>query len=1278
MKTTLCTVSTKTLPASLLSLAFPITGSLLSSLHAADVQAVTNNGDWMAAGTWSDNAVPSAGNDYFVPSGIAIDGYEVGSTANNNAGTVNRIFGGKSLTIQNGGALYLDSQHNTSYPDWYYSIPGLTLADGSSLHFRGGAGTDFFLPQGFAVAADATAAIRHSAGSYDQRVDLGPITGPASATIQVIASQFSTQGGAFNKDNYAKIANSEYAGNWFIDATAATAGKNVRLRADAPNALGTGTVTIGRQAILQNNAAGGLDSLTGIVLQETSSLANLGSGWTNPAGSLALHAGTLQLGSGGFGTASIASLNHGGGILQLDIGPNPGQSDRIVLSGDYTTDNGPIDLYLGADPGANVYDLITYGGALNGTPDILLVTPSRLIPAYSNGSGNNDKITVSFSGATADLVWKGGDPVNPNTWDTDITPNFDNGGTPDKFLTIDSVTFDDTAASFTPTVSGTVIPRAVTFNNSANAYTLGGTAIGGTASLVKNGSADLTITSANTHSGGTTLNAGRLRIGNNAAAGSGTLAINGGVLSGNDGDTAADPVVNGTARTISAPVSINSGFTLGNAVNNGAIHFSGPVTLAANAVVTVESGTGMDLSGVLGGTGNIEYKRSTHPQALWNWTNAGNTFTGDITITSGRLRFNPAGNSDTALGNASNKIVFNGEPVATFGNGQGTASLQQTVGQAATIAATREIVINAGKEGTLYTWGSQNFTVNAPVTGGGALRKEDGGTLILTAANTYTGGTKVTNGIVRATHNNAFGTGDVIAGAWRNPAQDPETAATLTSRIELSDVTVVNNFVLDSRAQTGFLGPLTAVGGALSVVNGNVTISANVGNGGHLASSGAGSVLRINGAINSLNGVTPNARVGIVEVGGGGNYATFNVGEGTLRLVATNGVNPAAQLNIASSAAATFDLNGHNQTLARLTRGGFAGAVTNTAETPSVLTIDNTVDHTFAGTTGNGIGSLSLVKSGPARLTLTGAASHTGPTQVQSGALYVNAPLSASHVTVSAGGAYGGTGTVTETITTSGTLAPGDGVGQLFTNSTVTFEPGSGYQWEIGDWNGSAAGTDWDLIDALELVLNATQANKLVVTVTGIPANFSETAKTFEIARSADPITGFNAAAIEVQTSGFPGTGAWTVQQSGSSIELVYAAGSGTPFSNWAIANGIPGADPSDDADNDGVRNGIEFVIGGDPDGADSSHLLPTVSTADPAYLTFAFRRTGASAFYNPSVEYGGDLEGWTAAVHDGTNVIVSTENNFEPGVDLVTVKLLRSSLGGSGKLFARLRVNID
>src|SRR5690606_14688661 len=154
-----------------------------------------------------------------------------------------------------------------------------------------------------------------------------------------------------------------------------------------------------------------------------------------------------------------------------------------------------------------------------------------------------------------------------------------------------------------------------------------------------------------------------------------------------------------------------------------------------------------------------------------------------------------------------------------------------------TIESSREVVINDGKEGTFYVWGSRLMTVNAEIKGGGTLRKEDGGTLRLTAANSYEGGTKLVAGIIRAEHNGAFGTGDVIIGSESNG---------LTNRVELLGVTIDNDFIVNSTGNTGFLGAITATGNALSVVNGDVTISANVGNGGHLASVDD-SVLRING-----------------------------------------------------------------------------------------------------------------------------------------------------------------------------------------------------------------------------------------------------------------------------------------------------------------------------------------------------------------------------------------------------------------------------------------------
>ncbi|RYD62791.1 MAG: hypothetical protein EOP83_13690, partial [Verrucomicrobiaceae bacterium] len=371
----------------LLPLALPLT----CPLQAADVNAITNNGDWMAAATWSDNAIPTAANNYFVPDAIGIDG----DARTANQGSSTRTFAGAALTIQNGGALYLDSVHNSSFPTWTYTIPNLTLQDGASLHVRGGAGTNFALTNGFTIAPNSTVAIRHSAGNYDQRLTLGAITGPSTSTVQIIASQLSTNSGINSKDNYANVASSSFAGNWFIDATASVADKNVRLRADAANALGTGAVTVGRRAILENNAANGFDSLSRIELQNDTSQVKFGNrDWTAPAATLAVTDGIATVGTS---QISVASINQAWGEINMTVGGT--KDGKLITSGNADFTGGEINLtYLG-NPSGKSLDILTYGGTLVTPPVIDTGDTGRVFATVNNGSGSNGKVTVSFAGA---------------------------------------------------------------------------------------------------------------------------------------------------------------------------------------------------------------------------------------------------------------------------------------------------------------------------------------------------------------------------------------------------------------------------------------------------------------------------------------------------------------------------------------------------------------------------------------------------------------------------------------------------------------------------------------------------------------------------------------------------------------------------------------------------------------------------------------------------------------------------------------------------------------
>ena len=163
--------------------------------------------------------------------------------------------------------------------------------------------------------------------------------------------------------------------------------------------------------------------------------------------------------------------------------------------------------------------------------------------------------------------------------------------------------------------------------------------------------------------------------------------------------------------------------------------------------------------------------------------------------------------------------------------------------------------------------------------------------------------------------------------------------------------------------------------------------------------------------------------------------------------------------------------------------------------------------------------------------------------------------------------------------------------------------------------------------------------------------------------------------------------GIYGAMGSGAQFERSYITGTGKlsvttgatgDYNSWLTDNGIAGAGSGTDSDNDGISNGIEFVIGGDPSGpnSNSTSLLPT-GTTDANHLTFVFRRTDAAAAYNPYVQYSSTLTGWTKAQAGVAGVTIGEENDYYgAGIDRVTVKIPRN-LNVGGKLFARLQVEI-
>ena len=298
--------------------------------------------------------------------------------------------------------------------------------------------------------------------------------------------------------------------------------------------------------------------------------------------------------------------------------------------------------------------------------------------------------------------------------------------------TLDLNNFNQTLGSLSG--AGNITLGSATLTAGAdNTSTVASGAISGTGGLAKIGTGSLTLTGANTYSGGTTVSGGALigtstslqgDILNNATVefdqgSSGTYAgsmTGGGALtkrgSGTLALTGANTYSGGT--TIAGGVLIGTSASLqGDIRNNASLVFD---QAASGTYAGVISGSGTFTKS---GAGTLTLSRSS-------------TFTGGASIAGGVLRAGTANvfGAATAVGVASG---------ATFDLNNFSQTLKSVSGGG-------NIALGSA---TLTTGGSNASAVlSGVISGTGSLVKTGGGTLALTGANTYSGGTRVSGGIL--------------------------------------------------------------------------------------------------------------------------------------------------------------------------------------------------------------------------------------------------------------------------------------------------------------------------------------------------------------------------------------------------------------------------------------------------------------------------------------------------------------------------------------------------
>ncbi|HET6250214.1 MAG TPA: autotransporter-associated beta strand repeat-containing protein [Tepidisphaeraceae bacterium] len=634
-----------------------------------------------------------------------------------------------------------------------------------------------------------------------------------------------------------------------------------------------------------------------------------------------------------------------------------------------------------------------------------------LLTAMGNASTQLNAISLRDISSTA---WSGA--VSGNLGGPDN--NFNGGNNYATANGSNFLTFADTDGAgnavanttLTP-VAGAITSGTLSFINSTTAYTLNGGIAG--ASIAVSGSGAVTLNGNNTINSlginssaaitvGGTLTASSIRFGSNSGnlSGTGTLAVPAGglAISSNLGAAAG-----GITQTISLPIT-----------------GSGPISIASMG----------DTSNSGGGNSSIFFIN-----------NGSNSFTGNITITSGLV---DTGANDLPFGNAANTIILNGGGLLANAN--------------TTYANTRNIQL-AGT-GYFRTYGNTTFTIPGIISGTGPLVKTDGGTLQLNGQNTFTGGVQLP-------------VGTISIGASSTP-----TTGTVTSGPLGTGSVTFNGGALTSSGLFTLANPLVFTGNSnvYAGTGGNLTVTGAITGAGTFQNSTTNSnTTFVTGDISGFTGT-----ISYTDNNNGNNFgftgttaASQNAAGASL---AVNGATTSTRsMAIGTASATTFQAGSLSGT------GGIIGPGTNAATITLQVGALNTSPGAFAGvlsnTSGLSTGVLALSKVGTGTLLLTGSSTYTGPTTVSAGTLQVNGTLGATAVTVNGASAVldGASGTIGGPISVvAGTLTPGTStaIGKITdssTNSTaaLSFSSGGTYLWKLGSLTDNAtgvAGTDFDQV----------------------------------------------------------------------------------------------------------------------------------------------------------------------------------------------------------------------
>lgn len=400
-----------------------------------------------------------------------------------------------------------------------------------------------------------------------------------------------------------------------------------------------------------------------------------------------------------------------------------------------------------------------------------------------------------------------------------------------------------------------------TFNTDTAAAVIAGVVQGATGGLIKTGPSILTLGAANTYGGDTSIQAGIVRLNNNAGLGSeagGTTILSGATLDirgFRTGATGGEPIFVSGAGVGGAGAIINTGAAQTTAARN--------ITLQGNT--TFGSTARWDIRDT-GGAATFNMNGFTLTKvggADFVLVNTGVVNGGSVNVNTGVFRvegstvFTAPGQTITV--NSGATLDFYATSAAHNVNIASSGTVSASSSGAPTISGSVNLVGNS----TLAA--NVNLTLSGQVTGGGVLTKTGGGALILTNnANNYTNTTNVNAGALRITQPNALGTTGGVTNVATGAALELSNAVTLASET----ITLGVNSALRSVGGNNTFNAPHTINGSLNIANtaagSTFTIASNLnmGDTGALTFSGPGDI-QVTGAIS--DGFSGPFKAGLLE-----------------------------------------------------------------------------------------------------------------------------------------------------------------------------------------------------------------------------------------------------------------------------------------------------------------------------------------------------------------------------------------------------------------------------